>query len=151
MFNIAFNNPKYAHNVGQIARTAELCGATHLILCGNTTKIPPRPASDTAHSLEKIRQDFPTAEDMIAHYHDLRWKIIGVELDHNAIPLAEYQHEEHDVVYLFGSERDGLSQHVMDLCDDLIVIPSDKPWSHNVSQAVGIVMGARMVDLSRVS
>src|SRR6185312_1312420 len=86
---------------------------------------------------------FATIGDAISHLPN-ETPLIGVELDPRGRQLHEYSHPER-AAYLLGAEDAGLPQRVIDMCHDLIEIPTPQPQSMNVATAGSIVLYDRHV------
>jgi len=68
-------------------------------------------------------------------------RIVGVELDDRARPLATYTHPER-AVYLLGAEDHGLSEEIRRRCHDIVVVEGASRCL-NVASAGSIVMWHR--------
>lgn len=139
---VVFYYPKFSHNVGQMARTAELLGVDEFLLI-NPKRVSIQHATDTSKSFERIGKVVNTVEEAVEHLKGK--KIVGVELVEGATPLPEYEHEHsQNVAYVLGAEDVGIPEELLAHCDDIVVIPSSLPWSHNVAQSMTMVVYDRM-------
>ena len=69
-------------------------------------------------------------------------KIVGVDNVKNSFPLAQYAwpHHQH-IVMIFGQEKNGIPQELLDICDDIVYIKQyGSVRSLNVGTASGIAM-----------
>lgn len=137
-FGVGIFNPLHDENIGTLWRSAYILGASFIFTVGR--KYKPQ-GGDVVQAWTKIPlyyyQDF---EDLRAHLpHATR--LVGVELDESAVPLAEYSHPER-CVYLLGSERDGLAPSVLSACHEKIALPGH--FSLNVSVTGSIVLYDRL-------
>lgn len=138
-FGIGIDHTKTEHNVGTLWRTADLLGAAFMFTIGRRYK--PRQSSDTMHSSRHIPlYHYAAVGDLIEHL-PFGCKLVGVELDARATPLADYKHPER-ACYLLGAEDHGLTRDVSDRCHDLIVLPGR--YSMNVAVAGSIVLYDRV-------
>lgn len=68
------------------------------------------------------------------------YRIVGLEQDDRSVMLPEYK-TPNKVALLLGEEVEGLTQELLDYCDDLIEIPMHgQKESFNVSVATGIAL-----------
>ena len=137
-FAIGIQGGKNAINMGTLWRSANILGAAYIFTVGRRYK---RQSSDTLKSWRHMPLfHLSDLEDMHTHLpHDCR--LVGIELDPDAVPLEGYQHWDR-AVYLLGAEDHGLSSAARLLCHDLIVLPGER--SMNVSVAGSIVMYDRL-------
>jgi len=137
-------------------RTGEGFGVSKIILSGYTPY--PRIESDPRlpHISDKltlqIHKTALGAEELVPfeyqespNFEELRrsgFSIIGLEQHERAIMLREYKPPQ-KIALLIGEEVEGISQALLEQCDDLIEIPMiGKKESYNVSVATGIALYA---------
>lgn len=131
-FGIGIEHTKTEANVGSLWRAAHLFGAAYMFTIGRRYS---RQASDTMKSWRSIPLfHFDTLDDLRIP-HDCR--LVGVELDQRARPLATYTHHER-CVYLLGAEDHGLTKTALARCHDLVQLPGAA--SMNVASAGAIVL-----------
>lgn len=142
-FGIGIEHTKTEANVGSLWRAAHLFGAAYMFTIGRRYS---RQASDTMKSWRSIPLfHFDTFEDMRKHApYDCR--IVGVELDARATPLATYTHHER-CVYLLGAEDHGLTKDTLARCQDVVQLPGAA--SMNVANAGAIVLYDRHAKSAR--
>lgn len=137
-----------AHNVGSIFRTADAAGVTKIFLAGFTAMpLDPagRPQKDIAKTALGAERVVPWeyADDELALITRLKgegWRIVGVERDGRAVDHRSWQATGPSVL-VFGNEVGGISQPVLELCDEIIEIPMrGMKESLNVSVAAGIIL-----------
>lgn len=125
---------KTAVNIGTLWRSAHILGADFIFTVGKRYK---RQASDTTKAWKSIPLwHFDDIDDLLAH-SPFDCRLVGVELDERANPLAAYKHPDR-AIYLLGAEDKGLPEQVINRCHDLIVLPGD--YSLNVATAGSIVL-----------
>jgi len=150
------HNIRSTHNVGAIFRTAEGFGVSQIILSGYTPY--PRLPKDTRlpHIADKLTlqihktalgaellvpftfNEHPPLEALKAS----GYRIVGLEQDQRSSMLPSY-HPADKIALLLGEEVEGISQGLIEQCDDLIEIPMHgKKESYNVSVATGIALYA---------
>lgn len=150
------HNIRSTHNVGAIFRTSEGFGVQKIVLSGYTPypKLPND--SRLPHIAEKLSTQIHKtalgAEKMVPfEYQDeldvtqlkaAGYTVVGLEQSPAAILLPRYT-SPHKVALLLGEEVHGITQNMLDGCDDVIEIPmKGKKESFNVSVAAGIALYA---------
>lgn len=136
------HNIRSAENVGSILRTADSLGVTGVWLTGYTPGVVHPKVIKTALGAEKsiIIKSETDVTKVIDGLRKKGCKIIGLELDPKATPLASYKTKSNDkIALLLGNEVDGIASYLRELCDDLIFIEQKGvKESMNVSVATGI-------------
>jgi len=80
-----------------------------------------------------------------------QYKFVAIEcnIQRNCVSLFDYKVEP-NTLFIFGEESKGLSDEVLDLCDDFVFIPMiGSVRSLNVGTASGILMSEAMKQISR--
>lgn len=133
-FGIGIEHGKTVHNTGTLWRSANILGASWIFTIGRRYK---QQASDTLKTWRHIPLlNFASFEDMYAHIpHDCR--LVGVELDPHATPIAAYAHPER-CIYLLGAEDNGLTAETRRRCHALVQLPGR--FCMNVAAAGTVVM-----------
>lgn len=135
-FAIGVYQPKFEVNIGTLWRTAGIMGASMLFTIGKRYEFQ---GSDTVKTDKNIPLvHFNTLEDALNAKQD-SVSLVGVELDKRAVSLERFKHPA-TAWYLMGAEDKGLSESVLSKLDSVVQIPSDKPYSLNVSVAGSIVI-----------
>lgn len=137
-FGIGIENTKTEQNIGTLWRSASILGASFIFTIGKRYKKQP---TDTAKSWKNIPlYNYETLEHFYKSLpHDCQ--LIGIEIDNQAIDLANLKHPER-CVYLLGSEDKGLSKEAIEKCSKIVRLPGN--YSMNVSVAGSIVMYDRI-------
>ena len=139
---IVLDNIRSAHNVGSIFRTSDAFLITKLILCGITPTPPSneirKSALGSTNSVEWVKEE----ETGIA-INPLKkegYYIVGVEQVEEATEIQKFQNNK-PIALIFGHEVNGISQEIIDTCDEIIEIPQyGTKHSLNISVCAGIVM-----------
>ena len=135
-FAVGIYRTKTEANVGTLWRSAHLYGAAFVFTVGRRYK---HQASDTPKTIQHTPLfHFPDITDLLDHL-PTGAPLVGVELDPRATLLTDYQHRER-TVYLLGAEDDGLPPSVVDMCHDVVQIPSLMPQSMNVATAGTVLL-----------
>ena len=127
-------------NIGAMIRLADNIGASEICFLGK----------EDEHRLGKVRRAAASSCDNIRWYFseesDLRKivpegkKIVAIETSDNATCIYDTQLPE-DVAFIVGSERNGLSEELLDQCDMVVYIPVPGPTrSLNVSHAAAVAL-----------
>jgi tRNA G18 (ribose-2'-O)-methylase SpoU len=129
---------KTEHNIGTLWRSAYVLGAAYIFTVGKKYK---KQTSDVVRAWSRIPLFYyPEMEDLLNNIpHDCR--LVGIEIDDNAIPLADFQHPKR-AIYLLGSEDLGLPKEVRDRCHFLVRLPGNS--SLNVAVTGSIVLNDRV-------
>lgn len=142
---VVLDDIRSLHNIGSVFRTADAFAIERIILCGITAQPPHREIQKTAlGATESV--DWEHSESCLAAVETLRnagYRICGVEQVAGSIALNEFQLEGSSprIALIFGNEVKGVSQQVLDVCEDFIEIPQNgTKHSFNVSVSVGVVL-----------
>lgn len=150
------HNIRSTHNVGAIFRTAEGFGVSRIILSGYSPY--PKLANDSRlpHIADKLTDQIHKtaldAEKMVPFEYqenpDLEslksagYIIVGLEQNEQSIMMNDYKPPK-KLALLLGEEVHGITNDLINSCDDLIEIPMHgKKESFNVSVATGIALYA---------
>ena len=140
---IVLDNVRSALNVGSIFRTSDAFLIENIILCG-ITPIPPNKniRKVALGSTNSVNWEFE--ENTLKAVEKLKkqgYYIIGVEQANKSSKLNNIQLQNKSLVIIMGNEVDGICDHVINLCDEVIEIPQfGTKHSLNVSVAAGIVI-----------
>lgn len=145
---ILVHNIRSAHNVGAMFRTADAVGVSRVYLSGFT----PSPLDRFGRSVKEIAKTALGAELVIpweyfkeptAIIMKLKTEgfvVVGIEQDEHAVDYKTYAPSEKTLL-LVGSEVEGLSAELRELCDVLCEIPMrGVKESLNVSVAFGVAL-----------
>jgi tRNA G18 (ribose-2'-O)-methylase SpoU len=155
---VVAHNIRSTHNVGAILRTADGLGVDRCYLTGytpypkleNDKRLPHLSAkidaaiSKTALGAEKMVpiSQFDDVDEAIAELRASGYRILALEQTTDSIDLTKYKAPE-KVALVLGEEVAGIPEHLLELCDEAVVIPmKGKKESFNVSVAAGIAMYA---------
>lgn len=137
-FGIGIEHGKNVLNYGTLFRTAQIFNADFIFLIGKRFK--PQ-SSDSMKSWRHIPLfEYKDFKDFNEH-RAYNCKLIGIELDTEAIPIKDFKHPK-QAIYLLGAEDNGLSKEALEGCQELIVLPGER--SLNVSVAGSIVLYDRI-------
>ena len=142
---VVLDNVRSRHNVGAVFRTADAFAIEELYLCGITCCPPDAELHKTALGAEQtVRYTcFDKTTDAIRDLKQRGMKVFAVEIAHNALTIEQSLTIPHDqgVALVLGHEVFGVSEDVIELCDNCIELPQfGTKHSLNVSVTAGIVM-----------
>lgn len=137
---IIAHNIRSAENIGAILRTADSLGVAKVWIVGYSPTPEHRKVSKTALGAEQS-VEWEQVVDIVDVLQGLKqrgYRLVGLELDERAQPLADY-HPPENMALLLGNEVEGIPPSLRASCDDLVQIPQQgKKESLNVSVATGI-------------
>jgi tRNA G18 (ribose-2'-O)-methylase SpoU len=124
MFAVLLDDIRSAYNVGSVFRTADSAGVDKLILTGRSV-YPDSPklnktALDSQHHVSW--EHHCLASQAVTYYKQQSIHIICFEITSRSIPLFTYSFPNSSLL-VFGNEVDGIHQDVINLADDVVMIP----------------------------
>jgi tRNA G18 (ribose-2'-O)-methylase SpoU len=138
---VILDNIRSAWNVGSILRSADGFGFTHSYICG----ITPTPENDAVMKTSLGAEDsvpWSYHKDAVKLVKGLKkegWKVFALEEDKLANEIRSVANESYDLALVVGNEITGVDPELLDLCDDILVIPMHgEKKSFNVAVAFGI-------------
>ena len=140
--HVVLDNIRSVFNVGSFFRTADAVGSTKLYLCGITaTPDNPKIVKTALGATESVEWEyFDNTLDAIKQLKKDDVPIFVVELTPQAEHFQKIQYPD-TVALVFGHERKGVSELVLQNADKVVFIPmSGIKESLNVSVAGGIIM-----------
>lgn len=133
-----------ARNAGAVIRTAHAFGASFAFTVGETFNRREIAHADTSKAIEQIPlYMFNSAKELALPEG---CKLVGIELTDDAVVLPSFRHPR-SAAYVLGSERLGLSEEMLDLCDHVVKIPTR--FSLNLAVAGALVLYDRLQSLDR--
>ncbi|HEX2313817.1 MAG TPA: TrmH family RNA methyltransferase [Thermomonospora sp.] len=139
-------------NVGSILRSAAAFGVDHLWLAGNATSPTHRGVGKTALGTERLVpwEHLPAPADAVEAARADGYRVIAVELTHDAVPLHEAPLDG-DVCLAVGGEDHGCSPALLAAVDAVAYIPQiGRVGSLNVAVATAVALAeARRRDWTR--
>lgn len=131
------------YNVGSIFRTSDGAMIEKLYLCGYTPCPPKKEVLKTAlGSTDSVKWEYnKNAKTVISNLKKDGIKIVALELTENSFPYYEISKSDFPICLVVGNEITGVSQELLDLCDESIEIPQyGIKHSLNVAVAYGIAI-----------
>ena len=139
---VILDNIRSAHNVGSIFRTCDAFLIKKIYLCGITPQPPSneirKSALGATNSIEwSYEKD---TKDVIKLLKQEGYHIVGVEQAEDSTKLEEFN-TDNPTALIFGHEVDGISQEIINICDDIVEIPQyGTKHSLNISVCAGLVI-----------
>ena len=140
---IVLDNIRSALNVGSIFRLADAFLLKKIILCGITACPPDKNINKVAlGATESVKWEYEEkTENAIKKLKNRKYRIIAVEQVENSTYLEEYHNNSSPIALVFGHEVNGVSQNIINICDEIIEIPQfGTKHSLNISVSAGIVV-----------
>lgn len=119
-------------NLSRMVRLAGCCGVQRFIVCGSG-KVDPKIARDGAETVQiETRRSLPPVLKKLSQEG---YQLIGLEQTNRSQNLHHFQFP-HKTVLVLGSERQGITEDVLECLDETIEIPVwGLPYSYNVATA----------------
>lgn len=143
---VLFHDIRSAHNVGSMLRTSDSAGVEHVYMSGYT----PRPIDRFGRAVKEIAKTALGAEVavpwtsvesvavLITKLKQEGFTVVGLEQDKRSVDYRTHRPEK-KILFLVGSEVEGMPDEIRALCDALLEIPMrGTKESLNVSVAFGI-------------
>jgi len=140
---IILDNIRSAFNVGSIFRTADAFLIENIILCG-ITSVPPNKEIRKAALGATDSVNWKFEEDTINAILQLKkngYCIIGIEQADKSSKINNFILPKVPIAIIMGNEVTGISQNVIDMCDQILEIPQfGTKHSLNVATTTGIII-----------
>jgi len=128
-------------NLGNLIRIAHAFDASFFFSIGARVKLADA-ESDTSRSYRSMPvYNFADAGEFRL---PVGCRLVGVEITEDAVELPRFRHPSR-AAYVFGAERNSLSQAVLGACEFVVKIPTR--FSINVGMAGAIVLYDRLISL----
>ena len=140
---IVLDNIRSALNVGSIFRTSDTFLVDKILLCGITACPPHKDIRKSGLGADSsVEWEFYSSTvDAVNELIKKKYTIVSVEQTSKSNSLENVKLPEMPLALVFGNEVNGVSQEVINLCEESIEIAQlGTTHSLNVSVAVGIVI-----------
>src|SRR3989344_8979618 len=146
---IILDNIRSLLNVGSIFRLADAAGEVEIYLCGisgvekigNRVGLNPRLEKTALEGFNSVTwKYFDTSFKAIKELKDRGVKVVAIELDTKS---KNYLHVRYElpIALLVGHERDGVSDQILKVVDEVVEIPMHgKGKSLNVATSLAVVL-----------
>ena len=140
---IICDNISNAPNIGSLFRICDAFGIEKIVFTGDAIDIPSRKMQKTSRATEKyvsyeIVKNINQYLAVIKNSH----KLIAIEITESSkqVHLYKFQHEK-PIALIIGDENYGISEDVLNICNDIIHINMfGNNSSMNVVQATNIIL-----------
>ncbi|QCX53861.1 RNA methyltransferase [Elizabethkingia sp. JS20170427COW] len=127
-------------NAAAIVRSVEACGFHKIIALEEENEFNPNArvskGADTWMQIERLPKNIESLQKI----RDKGYKILAISPEKDAVSLPDYKIEG-PIALVFGTEKAGVSQEVINFADETVIIPMyGFTESFNVSVAAGICM-----------
>jgi 23S rRNA (guanosine2251-2'-O)-methyltransferase len=143
-FIIILDNVRSHSNVGSVFRTADAFLTRAIYLCGITAQPPHREIRKTAlGATESVAwKYYVKTEEAVRELKEEGYIITGIEQTAGSVSLQDVKiNKKEKYALIFGHEVNGVSQHLLDLCDMCVEIPQfGTKHSFNIAISAGIVL-----------
>jgi len=141
---IVLDDIRSLNNIGSVFRTSDAFLIEKIYLCGITATPPHKDIRKTAlGATESVAWEYVEhAVALIRELEQAGYTTIAIEQAENATMLHDFKMvQDQKYVLVFGNEVKGVSQEVVDECDDVIEIPQfGTKHSLNIAVSVGLVV-----------
>ena len=141
---IVLDDIRSLNNIGSVFRSSDAFLIEKIYLCGITATPPHKDIRKTAlGATESVSWEYASnALDLVKKLEASGYVSLAIEQAENATMLHEYNIDQSQkYALIFGNEVKGVSQAVVDECDDVLEIPQyGTKHSLNISVSVGLVV-----------
>lgn len=141
---IVLDNIRSLNNIGSVFRTSDAFLIEKIYLCGITATPPHKDIRKTAlGATESVAWEHrESTVALVEEYKAKGYQTLAIEQAEKAIMLNEFAIDQtNKYMLVFGNEVKGVSQEVVDCCDNVIEIPQfGTKHSLNISVSAGVVI-----------
>tara|TARA_B110000003_G_scaffold274832_1_gene315807 strand:+ start:2215 stop:2742 length:528 start_codon:yes stop_codon:yes gene_type:complete len=140
---IVLDNVRSALNVGSVFRTSDAFLIENIILCGITAQPPNKDIRKAAlGATDSVNWSFEkNTIDAVSKLKEDGYHIMGIEQADKSSKLNDFTLHNKPIAIIMGNEVKGVSQEVIDICDEVMEIPQfGTKHSLNISVTTGIVI-----------
>ena len=140
---IVLDNVRSALNVGSVFRTSDAFLIENIILCGITSTPPNKEIRKAAlGASDSVNWRFEeNTIDAVTKLKTDGYHIMGIEQADKSSKLNNFTLSNKPIAIIMGNEVNGVSQDVIDICDEVLEIPQfGTKHSLNISVTTGIII-----------
>ena len=140
---IVLDNVRSALNVGSVFRTSDAFLIENIILCGITATPPNKEIRKAAlGSTNSVNWKYiKNTTDAVKQLIKDGYYVVGIEQADKSTQLNEFELPKKPIAIILGNEVNGVSQEVIDICNEVIEIPQfGTKHSLNIAVTSGIVI-----------
>ena len=140
---IVLDNVRSALNVGSVFRTSDAFLIENIILCGITAQPPSKDIRKAAlGATESVKWEYAkNTNTAVKQLKAEGYYVFGIEQTEKSTLLNKVKLPKKPIAIVMGNEVNGVSQEVIDNCNEVIEIPQfGTKHSLNISVTTGIVI-----------
>ena len=140
---IILDNVRSALNVGSVFRTSDAFLIETIILCGITATPPSKEIRKAAlGSTDSVNWKYvKNTTEAVQQLSKEGYHVVAIEQARKSTLLNKFELPKKPIAIILGNEVNGVSQEVIDICDEVIEIQQfGTKHSLNVSVTTGIVI-----------
>ena len=140
---IILDNVRSALNVGSVFRTSDAFLIEKIILCGITATPPNKEIRKAAlGSTDSVNWKYvKNTTEAVQQLSKEGYHVVAIEQARKSTLLNKFELPKKPIAIILGNEVNGVSQEVIDICDEVIEIQQfGTKHSLNVSVTTGIVI-----------
>lgn len=143
--SVLIENVYQSHNASAIIRTCEALGFQDVYVYERKNSFSPNDeialGAEKWLSIHKYNQQQKPFAHVVDALKSKGYRIVATTLHHESVNLYDFSLDKGKCVFLFGTEKEGLSSEAIELADEYLKIPIyGFTESFNVSVSVGIIM-----------
>ncbi len=147
--SLFIENVYQSHNASAIVRTAEALGIQNMTIFERKNSFSPNEeismGAQKWMNIEKYNEKQSSVKSVIEDYKEKVYRIIATALHENSISLNDLNIEKGKMMFLFGTEKEGLTDEIKTHADEFVKIPMyGFTESFNVSVSVAITLNLIM-------
>lgn len=138
-------NVYQSHNASAIVRTAEALGIQDMIVYERKNSFSPNEEISMGAqkwiNIERYNEKNTSVKKVISSCKEKSYRIIATALHEKSFSLNDLDVEKGKMMFLFGTEKEGLTEEIKSYADEFVKIPMyGFTESFNVSVSVAITM-----------
>ena len=140
---IVLDNVRSALNVGSVFRTSDAFLIENIILCGITATPPNKEIRKAAlGSTDSVNWKYiKNTTEAVLQLIKKGYYVVGIEQAEKSTLLNQFELPKKPIAIIMGNEVNGVSQEVIDICNEVIEIPQfGTKHSLNIAVTSGIVI-----------
>ena len=140
---IVLDNVRSDLNVGSVFRTSDAFLIENIILCGITATPPNKEIRKAAlGASDSVNWEFQKDPiDAVTNLKNNGYHIMGIEQADKSSKLNDFSLPNKPIAIIMGNEVKGVSQEVIDICDEVMEIPQfGTKHSLNIAVTTGVVI-----------
>lgn len=152
--SLLIENVYQSHNASAIVRTAEALGIQDLYVYERKNNFNPNEEiSMGAHkwlNIHRFCENSISTTELITNLKNKGYRIVATSLHDKATDIESLDLLKGKIMFLFGTEKEGLTEEIKNHADEFIKIPMvGFTESFNVSVSVGIILYSMITKLQK--